>query len=112
MKKIDGVMLSDFINRNFESNLQFSKMVGISYSHLYYIITEEILLRDTTIEKLDKILKKYGENISDYVYPEPLIMNNKKISQIDIYSDDELLCSITSKDIIYKDNIVVKCRPY
>lgn len=112
MWKIDGVMLSDFINKNFKSYLEFSREVGISYSHLYYIVKELVLIRDETLTKLGEVLNKYNENIFDYVYPEPLIMNNEKISQIDIFMDDELICSITSRNIIYKDDIKVKCRPY
>ncbi len=112
MEKIDGIMLNCFIKENFKSHLEFSRQVGLSYSHLYYILKEHILVREGTLEKLDVVLKKYGVSINDFVYPKPLIMNGKKIGQIDIYDNGELICSISTKDIIHKDKIKVKCRPY
>ncbi|SMB87229.1 hypothetical protein SAMN00017477_1058 [Peptoniphilus asaccharolyticus DSM 20463] len=111
-RKIDGEMLQEFINKHFKSNLDFSKSVGISYSHLYYILKEWVEISCKTMEKFEKVFSECGENINSFMYPEPLVMNGLKIKQIDVFKEDELVCSITSKDIIYRDDIKVECRPY
>ncbi len=112
MEKINGAMLDCFIRKHYKNRLDFSRQAEISYSHLYYILKGSILVREETLKKLDRALKGCNGSIHDFICPRPLIMNGKKISQIDIYDNGELICSISTEDIIYKDKIKVVCRPY
>lgn len=112
VKKIDGIMLRHFIDENFNSYREFSNEVGISYSHLYYIFNEKITVGEKTLSKINAVLNDFGDSIDKYIYPDPIVIKGMNVSQIDVFDGEELICSISSKDVICKDNIMVKCRPY
>lgn len=112
MKKIDGTMLKNFIDENFNSYMEFSNEVGISYSHLYYIFNEKITVGEKTLSKINAVLNDFGDSIDKYIYSDPIVIKGMNVSQIDVFDGEELICSISSKDVICKDNIMVKCRPY
>lgn len=107
-EEIDINMLEDFIKVNYKSKLQFSKELDISYSHLSGILKGEILIGNKTKKKLNNLLSLKNLDVEDFIIPTDIILGNIHVKMINITSNGEILCSISSRDIIEKDNIKVE----
>ena len=106
--EVDIDILQKFIIENYKSKLQFSKDLGISYSHLNGILNKKIKLGNKTKIKLTKLLLEKNQDIEDFLIPLDILISDKKVKMINVFLNNELLCSITSKDIIEKENIKVR----
>ena len=112
-KRVDAAMLRDFIEEHFASYLDFSKRLGISYSHLYYILERRTEITEKTARKFESVFREYGVEFEAYLMPLPLELAGAKYAQIDVLDAEEnLLCSISSQDIVHADGVRVVCRPY
>ena len=105
--EVDIDILQKFIIENYKSKLQFSKDLGISYSHLNGILNKKIKLGNKTKIKLTKLLLEKNQDIEDFLIPLDMVIGNQKVKLITVSLNDELLCSISSRDIIEKENIKV-----
>lgn len=104
---LDIENLKEFIEQNYETKAQFSRELGISYSHLDSLLKGKVTLGKKTKEKLIKLLNSTDFNIEDFIVPKDMVIGNQKVKLINVSLDDELLCSISSRDIIEKGNIKV-----
>lgn len=112
-RKVDAAMLCDFIEEHFASYLDFSKRLGISYSHLYYILNRQVEITEKTVRKFESVFREYGVEFEEYLMPLPLELAGAKYAQIDVLdADNNLLCSISSQYVIRADGVRVVCRPY
>ena len=59
-RRVDAAMLKDFIEEHFASYLDFSKRLGISYSHLYYILNRRTEITEKTARKFESVFREYG----------------------------------------------------
>lgn len=92
--------LDELIAEHFKSKKEFRKKLGISPSHLHKLLKGEVKLGDKVKQRLERLLNEKGLEISEVIKPSPIILNGDKYHTITITKADELICSITSENII------------
>lgn len=112
-RRVDAAMLEDFIEEHFASYLDFSKRVGICVPHLYYIFNGLDEIDEDVVKKFASVFREYGVDFEEYLMPLPLELAGVKYAQIDVLdADKNLLCSISSQNIVHADGVRVVCRLY
>lgn len=112
-RRVDAAMIEDFIEEHFASYLDFSKKVGISYSHLYYILERGAEITEKTVRKFESVFREYGVEFEEYLMPLPLELAGAKYALIDVLNEKgNLLCSISSQYIVHADGVRIECIPY
>jgi len=99
--------LNKFIKENYKSKAAFGRALNISKSYLYGILTGCIDMGDTVFARLNDECIKMKVNTEDLMRPKPILIGGKKVEEIFITSNGELMASITSRDIIEKNGCKV-----
>ena len=107
-RRISKIDFEEFISKNFNSKLEFSKSLMISYSHLDSLLKGNVLLGNKVYKRLENICRNFNTDIESILEPLPLT----NIKEIIVKKDDDLVVSITSRDVIEKDGFNVVCVPY
>nr|DAX37158.1 MAG TPA: structural protein [Caudoviricetes sp.] len=107
-RRISKVDFEEFISKNFNSKLEFSKELNISYSHLDSILNGKVLIGDKVNNRLSLICEKLNVEVEDLLECLPL----GNIKEIIVTRDDELIAYMSSTSIIEKDGFKIVCVPY
>jgi hypothetical protein len=107
-RRISKVDFEEFISKNFNSKLEFSKELNISYSHLDSILNGKVLIGGKVYNRLSLICEKLNVEVEDLLECLPL----GNIKEIIVTRDDELIAYMSSTSIIEKDGFKIVCVPY
>lgn len=99
---------NNFIKNNYNSKLEFAKKLKISYSHLDRLLKQEVKLGNKVFKRLEIIM---GDEIESILEAVPMTINGEEILEILVIKEGELICSITSKNIVEKEGYKVACVP-
>ncbi|MDQ0158848.1 helix-turn-helix domain-containing protein [Alkalibacillus salilacus] len=110
--ELDLEYLKEILKTYYKSKSDMAKCIGITRSHL-----QEVFNGRGVGPKLLEGLKEQA-NSKGFIYeqcllPQPIIMGDKKIASIEITdSNNNLLASISSRDIISEKNTTVIVVPH
>lgn len=119
-RSINPEELQSFINEHYKSKVEFSKSIGISYSHLDKLLKGKTKLGAIVFSRLEEEGNSQGVDIESLLDPTPIAINGQAIREILVTKDGEILVtkdggcivSITSTSAITKEGYKVKCVPY
>ena len=110
-KRLDLGYFNDILNKHYSSKSEMAKSLGITRQHF-----QEVLKNKGIGAKVLSGIKKEAEN-KGFEYdlclrPEPMFINGQKVESIEILNEkDELLVSITSREIIGQNDLKVIVAP-
>ena len=105
-RRISKIDFEEFISKNFNSKLKFSKELNISYSDS--VLNGKVLIGDKVYNRLSLICEKLNVEVEDLLECLPL----GNIKEIIVTRDDELIAYMSSTSIIEKDGFKIVCVPY
>lgn len=105
--RIDVAVLNEILQRYYPNKATMAKALGISRSHLQTLFQGKGA-GELVINGLMREGERLGFNAEHCFIPEPIMIGNLKVSEINICdANGELLASISSRDIIEKKGTTV-----
>ena len=110
-RKIDPEALSNFISKFYQSRIDFSRKLAISYSHQHKLLNGKTLVGCKVYKRLEVECKSKGVDIEELLEPLPIVIAGEQYREIIVSKDGELIASITSTNCIAKSGFEVKIVP-
>lgn len=106
--EFDITELNKFLENHYKSKAEMARVLDISKSHLDKVLKGEGI-GVKVIEGLKKECLVHNLEFEELIIPPKLILENQIVTSIEIIdSNNEVLASISSRDVILKDGLDVR----
>lgn len=110
-RQISRTDLERFIKAHYASKMAFSKALQVSYAHLNSMLKQRVNLGEKVYRRLKALCLKHHTDIEELLEPLPMMIQGEPVKEIIVVQDQEVIASITSRDIVAKKGFEVVCVP-